>query len=176
VKSFCYLIFSHSGISEPKLLLDSLLQLTWLVTALELILLLPRFKVKLKVTLWQTVSQSISLGVEPHLGVMTKYLLLFSQLRSCSVWDAFSDERTGLSLGYAAGPCQRSLARIRVPWDSRPYFAVSDLRLPFSSPPTSRRVMVEVFDPASTRVTPSVFLGTSLYSRGTDHTKNTVPL
>jgi hypothetical protein len=29
---------------------------------------------------------------------------------------------------------------------------VSDLRLPFSSPPTTRRVTVEVFDPAATRV------------------------
>jgi hypothetical protein len=47
---------------------------------------------------------------------------------------------------------QRSLSRIRVPWDSRPYFTVSDLRLPFSSPPTTRKVTVEVFDPASTRV------------------------
>jgi hypothetical protein len=37
-----------------------------------------------------------------------------------------------------------------VPWDLRPYFTVSDLRLPFSSPPTTRRVTVEVFDPAST--------------------------
>jgi hypothetical protein len=36
--------------------------------------------------------------------------------------------------------------------DSRPYFTVSDLRLPFSSPPTTRRVTVDVFDPASTRV------------------------
>jgi hypothetical protein len=36
--------------------------------------------------------------------------------------------------------------------DSRPYFTVSDSRLPFSSPPTTRRVTVEVFDPASTRV------------------------
>jgi hypothetical protein len=38
-----------------------------------------------------------------------------------------------------------------VPWDSRPHFTVSDLRLPFSSPPTTRRVTVEVFDPASIR-------------------------
>jgi hypothetical protein len=30
-------------------------------------------------------------------------------------------------------------------------FTVSDSRLPFSSPPTTRRVTVEVFDPASTR-------------------------
>jgi hypothetical protein len=34
-------------------------------------------KVKVKVTLRLTVSQSVSLGVEPHLGLMTRYLLLF---------------------------------------------------------------------------------------------------
>jgi hypothetical protein len=32
---------------------------------------------KVKVTLRLTVSQSVSLGVEPHLGFMTRYLLLF---------------------------------------------------------------------------------------------------
>jgi hypothetical protein len=53
---------------------------------------------------------------------------------------------------YASGPRQRSLSRVRVPWVLRPYFTVSDLRLPFSSPPTTRRVTVEVFDPASTGV------------------------
>jgi hypothetical protein len=68
------------------------------------------------------------------------------------IWGALSDERTGLSFTVAAGTCQRSLSRVRVPWDSRPYFPASDLRLPFSSPPTTRRVTVEVFDPASTRV------------------------
>jgi hypothetical protein len=34
-------------------------------------------QVKVKVTLRLTVSQSVSLGVEPHLGLMTRYLLLF---------------------------------------------------------------------------------------------------
>jgi hypothetical protein len=33
--------------------------------------------VKVKVMLRLTVSQSVSLGVEPHLGLMTRYLLLF---------------------------------------------------------------------------------------------------
>jgi hypothetical protein len=69
------------------------------------------------------------------------------------LWGSLSDERTGLSLVYAAGSCQRSLSRVRVPWDLRPYFTVSDLRHPFSSPPTTRKVTVEVFDPASTRGT-----------------------
>jgi hypothetical protein len=64
---------------------------------------------------------------------------------------AFSDERTGLSFTIAAGPRQRSHSRIRVPWDSRPYFTVSDSGLPFLSPPTTRRATVELVDPASPR-------------------------
>jgi hypothetical protein len=54
---------------------------------------------------------------------------------------------------YAAGPRQRSLSRVRVPWISRPYFSLSVLRIPFSSPPTTSRVTVEVYEPVSTRVT-----------------------
>jgi hypothetical protein len=88
------------------------------------------------------------------------------------VWGALSDERTELSFTTAAGPCQRSHSQVRVQWDSRPYFTVSDLRLPFLSPPTTRRVMVEVFDPASTRDT-TVIVGFSLYSLWSDLTENT---
>jgi hypothetical protein len=112
-----------------------------------------KVKFKFKVTLQLTVSQSVSLCVEPHLGLMTRYLLLFDSygLVFFFLWGALSDERTGLSFIYAVGPCQRSLFRARVPWDWRPYFTVSDLRLPFSSPPTTRRVTVEVLDSASTR-------------------------
>jgi hypothetical protein len=35
------------------------------------------------------------------------------------LWGALSDDRTGLSFVYAAGPHQRSLSRVRVPWDNR---------------------------------------------------------
>jgi hypothetical protein len=63
------------------------------------------------------------------------------------MWGALSDERTGLSFTTAAGPRQRSHSRVRVP------LTVSDSRLPFTSPPTTRRVTVEVFDPSSTRDT-----------------------
>jgi hypothetical protein len=38
------------------------------------------------------------------------------------MWGALSDERTGLSFTIAAGLRQRSHSRVRVPWDSRPYF------------------------------------------------------
>jgi hypothetical protein len=64
---------------------------------------------------------------------------------------ALSDERTGLSFTIAAGLRQSSHSRVRVPWGSRPYFSVSNSRLPFLSPLTTRRATVEVFDPASTR-------------------------
>jgi hypothetical protein len=42
-------------------------------------------KVKVKVTLQLTVGQSISLGVEPRLGLMTRYLLLFDSYGLVSV-------------------------------------------------------------------------------------------
>jgi hypothetical protein len=40
---------------------------------------------------------------------------------------------------------------MRVPWNLRSYFTVSDSRLPFLSSSTTRRATVEVLDPASTR-------------------------
>jgi hypothetical protein len=55
------------------------------------------------------------------------------------MWGALSDERTYLWFAIATGPRQRNNSRVRVPWDSRPYFTVSDSRLPFSSPPTTRQ-------------------------------------
>jgi hypothetical protein len=106
---------------------------------------------KVKVTLQLTVSQSVSLGVQPHLGLMTRYLLLFDSY-DLLLWGVLSDERIGLSFVYAAGPHQHSLSPVLASWDSWPYFTVSDLRLLFSSPPMTRRVTVEVFDPASTWV------------------------
>jgi hypothetical protein len=58
------------------------------------------------------------------------------------IWGAFSDERTGLPFAIATGLASAVI-----------FGSVSDSRLPFSSPHTTRRVTVEVFDPASTRVT-----------------------
>jgi hypothetical protein len=63
------------------------------------------------------------------------------------MWGAVSDKRTGLSFTIAAASRQRSHFRVRIPWDSWPYFTISDSRLPFSSPPTTLRVTVEVFNP-----------------------------
>jgi hypothetical protein len=67
------------------------------------------------------------------------------------IWGVLSDDRTGLSFTCCwpspaqsfSGPSPEGLG---------PLITVSDSRLPFSSPPTTRRVTMEVFDPASTRV------------------------
>jgi hypothetical protein len=69
------------------------------------------------------------------------------------MWGVLSDDRTGLPFTVASGSRQRSHSQVRVPWDWRPYFTVSGSELPFSSPHATRRATVEVFDPASTRVT-----------------------
>jgi hypothetical protein len=61
--------------------------------------------VKVKVTLRLTVSQSVGLGVEPHLGLMTKYLVLFDSYGLVFfLWGALSDERAGLSF-VRVTPC-----------------------------------------------------------------------
>jgi hypothetical protein len=86
------------------------------------------------------------------------------------MWGALSGERTGLSFTIAAGSSQRSHSRVRVPWDLGLYLTVSDLRLPFSSPPTTHRVTVKVFDPAST---PTVSFLTPRYG---PHRKHRFPL
>jgi hypothetical protein len=54
-------------------------------------------QVKVKVALQLIVSQSVSLGVEPHLGLMTRYLLLFDSYGLVFFLGALSGERTGLS-------------------------------------------------------------------------------
>jgi hypothetical protein len=84
-----------------------------------------RTKLKVKVTLLLTVSQSVSLGVEPRLRLMTRYLLLFDSYGLFLLWSALSDERMGLSFVYAAGSRQRRFFLVRVPWDSWTSFVAS---------------------------------------------------
>jgi hypothetical protein len=110
--------------------------------------------VKVKVTLRLTVSHYVTWYRTPS-GAHDQIIITCVTVTVLFLWGTLSDERTGLSFLCAAGHCQRSLSLVLVPWDLRPSFTVSDLSLPFSSPPMIRRVTVEVFDPASTRVCPT---------------------
>jgi hypothetical protein len=85
-----------------------------------------------------TVSRPVCLGIKHTSGAYDQ--IFISQIvAGLLMWGAFSDERTGPLFTVATGPRQRSHSRVRVPWDSRPYFTFSDSRLPFPSPPTTRR-------------------------------------
>jgi hypothetical protein len=106
-----------------------------------------KVKVSLRLTVSQSVSQSVSLGVEPHLGLMTRYILLFDNYGL-----AFVGRPLWREDGSAFCICCWPLPVQSFSGPS-PYFTVSELRLPFSSPLTTRRVTVKVFDPSSTRET-----------------------
>jgi hypothetical protein len=95
-----------------------------------------------KVILRLTVSQSVSLGVEPRLGLMTRYVLLFDSYGLLYV----------KRLLYMLLPLASVVFIGSQSLGTRNHVLLSHLRLPFSSPPTTSRVTMEVFDPASTRV------------------------
>jgi hypothetical protein len=97
-------------------------------------------RMSLSLMLRPTVSRSSNKapiwGLRPDFYYRQKIAGLF-------MWGAISDERMGLSFSNAFDPRQHSHSRVRVPWDSWPYFAVSDLmnsRINYVSPfITSRR-------------------------------------
>jgi hypothetical protein len=85
-------------------------------------------------TYGQSVSQSVSLGVEPQIFIKVW------QLRSCFFMGLPLEREDGSVICICCWPLPAQSFSVRVPWDSQSYFTLSDLRLPFSSPPTTRRV------------------------------------
>jgi hypothetical protein len=111
----------------------------------------------LSLMLRPTASRPVSLGIKHPSGA---YDQIFSVRNTEYVW-----REDGSVFCMCRWPLPAQSFSVVVPWDLRPYFTVSDLRIPFSSPPTTRRVTVEVFDPASTRaVTWCVFCRSSQHA------------
>jgi hypothetical protein len=99
-----------------------------------------------------TVSRPVCLGINHKSGAYDQIFITCVTVTVLFLWAALSDGRTSLSFAIATGPRQRSHFRVRVPLDTWPYFTLSDSRLPFSSPPTTRRVTVDVFDHVKVKV------------------------
>jgi hypothetical protein len=97
-------------------------------------------------------STNLSCNKAPVWGLRTDFYYC-EAVAGLLMWGVLSDERKSLTLTIAPGPLQRRHFQVQVPWDSWPYFTVSDSRLPFS-PPTTCRITVEIFEPASTRESP----------------------
>jgi hypothetical protein len=116
---------------------------SWLYFTVSDLRLLFWLKVKVKVILRSTVSLTWNKAPIWSLRPNSYYCQTVAGLL---MWGALSDERTGLSLVNATGTRQRSHSWIRAPLVSWSYLTVSYVRFPFSSPPTTCRVMVEVFD------------------------------
>jgi hypothetical protein len=99
---------------------------------------------------WRSVSHKVLVS-SPIWGSWPDIYCLTVTVLFCGV-PSLTRGRVCILYVYAAGPCQCSLSQVRVSWHSQPYFTVPDLRFPFSSAPTTRRVTVEAFDPTFTRV------------------------
>jgi hypothetical protein len=136
-----------------------------------------RNKIKVEFLLRATVNLPVCLGVKHPSGAYDQIIITVRSLDVFFKWGDLSDERKGLLFTNVAGPRQYNHSRVQVMGNSRPYFTASFSRLPqpvgpgpliytprnrvaqlyprhwvpFSSPPTTHRATVEVFESASTR-------------------------
>jgi hypothetical protein len=120
-----------------------------------------------------TVSRPVCLGVERPFGTYDQIFLFCLTIVGFLMLGIFSGERMGLEFTctITSEPCQSTHSRVHDPQNSRPYFTVSfeipstwrarppylylpgtrwpsytpGHWIPFSSPLTNRRAMVEVF-------------------------------
>jgi hypothetical protein len=69
-------------------------------------------RVELSFTLRPTVSRPVCLGIKHPFGAYDQ-IFITRMIITVFLWGALSDERTGLTFIYAAGPCQRNLSLVR---------------------------------------------------------------
>jgi hypothetical protein len=105
----------------------------------------------LSLMLRPTVSRPVCLGIKHPSGSYGQIFLHSRQLRGFVDVGRFLWREDRSVFYNCCWPSPAQSFSVPVSWDSRPYFTLSDSRLPFFSPPKTRRVTVEVFDPASTR-------------------------
>jgi hypothetical protein len=111
-----------------------------------------RLSLSLSLIVRQTFSRPVCPGTKHPSGAYDQIFITFWQLRFCFCW-APSLTRWRVCLLYMLLALASAVLLGSESLCSRDNILLSQyLRLPFSSPPTTGRVTVEVFDPASTRV------------------------
>jgi hypothetical protein len=125
---------------------------------------------KVKLTFRLTVGQSVS-WCPASSGAHDQIFINVWQLRSCFC-EAPSLKRGRVSLLYMLLVLASTVFSGPTPLELATIFYCLSFETYFSSPPTIRRLTVEVFDPASTRVRLHTGSGSLLYCSGTDRREN----
>jgi hypothetical protein len=138
-----YLVLIYESVTSSASVVRWLTFHVWTLSSTELL----NFLLSLSLTLRPTVSRPVCLGLKHPSGTYDQIFITARQLLVCSCGALSLDERTGLSFTIASGCHQGSHFRVRVPWDSWPYFTISDSRLSLFVAPTTRRITVEYSTP-----------------------------